>query len=90
MKKLNLIFLLFTAFTLVSCATSARREASAGQIGCPKDEVTISNENSGWGTASWTASCRGQKFYCSAVSDGQYGGATVNCKEELKSKKRRK
>ena len=31
------------------------------------DDIVISNERSGWGTASWVAQCHGRTFACSAV-----------------------
>lgn len=86
MRKFILMINSLLLLTLVGCATAARKEASAGQIGCPQEEVEITDENTGFSTASWVATCRGQRFYCSAVSGGQYGGATVACKEELKRK----
>ncbi len=70
---------------LNACATTAAmRSASAGQIGCPDDEVVVSNTKRDWGVGSWTATCRGHVFHCSAV--GGDGGTQVKCKEELKSR----
>lgn len=86
MKKIVTLFTYLAC--LGGCATAVRQEASAGQIGCPKSEVVISEETDSvfGGTASWVAICRSKRFYCSAVSGGQYGGVTVSCKEELKMK----
>jgi hypothetical protein len=88
MKKINLksVFLIVTFASLAGCATAAKKSASAGNIGCDEDDVTISDEKQPFmgGVASWKATCKGKVFFCSAVSGGQNGGATVNCKEALK------
>jgi hypothetical protein len=81
MKKLTAIgsmsLLMLAAF---GCATAARKEVSAGLIGCPQAEIIISDEHStGAGNASWAAECRGKRFYCSAGRQ-----MIASCKEELK------
>lgn len=75
------------AFILLSaCATTEHfKNLSAGYVGCPKDELTVSEPLTLGGTASWEATCRGRKFYCSAVANKS--GSAVACKEELKPSK---
>ncbi len=57
------------------------RAISAGQIGCPENQIKISQEKDSWGTSTWTAECRGRRFFCSAVSTGK-DSSQINCKEE--------
>ena len=69
---------------LVSGCTSAPlKGASVGQIGCPENEIEISDDSAHLGSRSWTATCRGHRFYCSAVGTGE-GATTTSCKEALK------
>ena len=61
----------------LGCATTGTyQNASAGFVGCPPDQIKISDTSSGFGASSWVAECKGKKYYCSAV--GQGGG--TNCK----------
>jgi hypothetical protein len=70
------------ALFLAACVTvftGEYRSMTAGVIGCPADEVTITDErNIVWGGQGmdWRAECRGHRFICS------YSGSTA-CKEEL-------
>lgn len=72
------------ALFLAACATvftGEYRSMTAGVIGCPADEVAISDEkNVVWGGQGmdWRAECRGHRFICS------HSGSTA-CKEELQS-----
>ena len=82
--RYGIIYLLML-FMLGCASTTTRKEISAGHIGCPKDEIKISDENVGWrSTSSWRASCRGHQFYCSSISGGHESVPRVSCKEELK------
>ena len=58
----------------------AWRNASAGQIGCPADEIEITDVRKGWGTRTWVATCRGRRHHCSAVSGGK--SVQVSCTPE--------
>jgi hypothetical protein len=69
------------AMTLAACAGQIQR-ASSGQIGCPSEEITISDKSRGWSSVTWTASCRGNTYYCSAVSTGK-DGEQISCKQEV-------
>ena len=81
----------------VACAPS-RESITAGQIGCPPDEVTIGNEASSGGlfqsSETWSAECRGRKFVCGKLTTGsisdtddplliQPTDSDVTCREEL-------
>jgi hypothetical protein len=51
-----------------ACGGTAR--ASSGQIGCPANEIEISDKSVSVGTTTWTATCRGRVFYCSSATTG--------------------
>lgn len=59
-------------------------DASSGQVGCPADEIAISNDKVGLGTRTWTATCRGETFYCSAAQTGEKSGQ-YQCSRALAS-----
>jgi hypothetical protein len=74
----------FTSGLLVALAAAGcggrigqLRSASAGQIGCRADEVVISDQQKGWGSRTWVATCDGEAYSCSAISTGESG--QVNC-----------
>ena len=53
-----------------SCAVNLAGPTS-GEIGCPPQEIVISNEQTfGSMTRTWTATCRGQEYFCSATRTG--------------------
>ncbi len=67
--------------TLLLSATACSANlaaASAGLVGCPAEQITISNDNPGWGTRTWTASCGGRDFQCSYVQTGTVQGQNVS------------
>lgn len=37
---------------------------AAGPIGCPAEEIVISEDNHNPGTRVYAATCKGRKFYC--------------------------
>lgn len=43
-------------------ADKVRQDASAGLIGCPPQEIVVSNHQK----LTWTAACRGKTFQCTA------------------------
>jgi hypothetical protein len=57
---------------------------TSGQIGCPEEDITITNDEPGFNERTWTAECNGRTYYCSAVGGG-HGGGTVSCKESTDS-----
>lgn len=68
---------------LTACATGNRnipQKLTSGAIGCPADEVTITNDqgNSLTSVHTWEASCRDEKFVCN------YHGTTgINCTKAI-------
>lgn len=82
MQRSILAALLF-GLAAASCAavtTAQYRGASAGPIGCPEEEIEVSDHrNVVWAgqSATWRATCRGRTFICSLA------GAVATCKEEM-------
>lgn len=55
---------------------------SSGQVGCAEDDITISNEESGWGAHTWIAECKGRRFFCTEAKTGNDSGQ-ITCKGAL-------
>lgn len=78
MNLRNLVTKIFLAGTLATTGCAAQLQSiSAGQVGCPPDEVQISEDKIGFGTRNWQAACRGRTYQCSTVS-GQ-NSMQANC-----------
>lgn len=73
------IVTIIAAAALTACAGLQR--ASSGQIGCPSDEIAITDKSRGWSSVTWTASCRGNTYYCAAVSTGK--DEQISCKQAV-------
>lgn len=75
------LFIALLALVATQACTSARvsKNLSAGAIGCPANEITITNETAYVSTHNWTAECDGKRYICSYVS-----GGTTNCKERAR------
>jgi hypothetical protein len=58
------------------------QNVTSGHIGCAPSDITISDESSGWTSASWVATCNGKRYFCSGAGGGRYGGPDISCKEE--------
>jgi hypothetical protein len=54
---------------------------TSGQIGCAEQDIVITNDNTGWATRTWTATCHGRTYFCSAHGGGQHSTPQVSCKE---------
>lgn len=72
--------LLVAVLSAVALAGCVNREAmTSGVIGCPVNEVHLKDVATQLTTGTWTATCRGKTFYCTAVTE-----ANVVCSPELK------
>ena len=89
MKKVTLVLLAF--FLLTACATTKEgriAQKTSGVIGCPPEEIKITNIQEHLGDVSYSAECRGKKFQC--LTWGSYDLYTYGdypppaCKEEIK------
>lgn len=73
-------FLLVLVAVLTSaCVTvGTYQRYSSGSVGCPPGEVAISDQSETFVGSTWTATCRGQRFYCSVPA----GGGSATCTAE--------
>jgi hypothetical protein len=94
----NGLLLLLPGMMLVGCVPS-RESLTAGQIGCPSNEVSTSGASAsgGWNQSAetWIAECRGRRFVCSEVTTSSWDldwlftdstssvDSDVSCREEL-------
>lgn len=56
------------AMAIVLSGCISREGRTSGIIGCPPDEIQVSNEQTQFQTITWQASCRGKSFYCTGDS----------------------
>jgi hypothetical protein len=64
------IFLLLVVGSLASLVGCANLPAiSSRAIGCPQEQIAISNESMGINHASWTATCRGWPYFCEGANN---------------------
>jgi hypothetical protein len=80
MRQIELVACL-SVLVVLGC-TNSLRGPSSGQIGCPPDQITISNDRVGWDRTTWKAECNGRAYYCTRVSSGNKGETQTNCTEE--------
>ena len=63
------------ALYLTGCdATQQLQAVSAGQTGCAPQEIRITDDDPGFGSRSWVAWCKGERFQCSGTRD------SISCK----------
>jgi len=75
MKKVTLV--LFAFLLLSACATTREEHfarTTSGVIGCPPEEIKITNIQKDYSYTYYSAECRGKKFRCSQW--GMYGDST--------------
>jgi hypothetical protein len=79
--KIAKVLVMVATAPLISCGAGLA-QMSSGQVGCPPDDITISDKSPGFGTSSWTATCNGRVYFCSAVSGSAPwgGGIQVSCR----------
>jgi hypothetical protein len=55
--------------SLTGCfGAEALQQVSSGYVGCPTDEVEISNDQPGFNQRSWDATCHGHLYHCAGVA----------------------
>jgi hypothetical protein len=76
---------ILAAASFASCVplNTKLQRASAGEIGCPPEEIAIADFQRGGGTGTWTAACRGRTYVCSAVDGGE--AVQISCTEDAPS-----
>lgn len=50
---------------------------SSGSIGCPPEQITVSDEEMSGNSTTWRATCQGRTYDCTQV-----GTAAVTCTQE--------
>ncbi len=60
-----------------------RSFTSSGKIGCPAEEIVITDDHPRWGARTWTATCRDQRYLCSATATGN-NTEQISCAPELR------
>lgn len=72
--------LLVVALSLTACASRLKglQSATAGQVGCPPNDILITERESSFGTSAWTAQCHGRSFECSSINSMS---PQVSCRE---------
>jgi hypothetical protein len=79
MRSTILLFAILSSTTATACVTTLTYQRySSGSVGCPPAEVEISDQQESMTSSSWTATCRGQRFYCSVPA----GGGSATCTKE--------
>ena len=63
MIRKSLIVFLFATAMLSACGFNYQM-ASAGKIGCPPEEIIITNDREIHGGWYWEATCNGKKYIC--------------------------
>lgn len=64
-----LVTKILLAGTMATTGCAAQLQSiSSGQVGCPPDEIQISEDKIGFNTRNWQAACRGRTYQCSTVS----------------------
>ena len=59
---------LFILLFIFGCAsTSLLQSISSGHVGCPREEIIITEKKSSLCCHSWVATCEKKKFFCSSV-----------------------
>ncbi|MDH5676397.1 MAG: hypothetical protein OEZ06_30035 [Myxococcales bacterium] len=89
-RRRGLFAALAAGLALCGCVNLA--ELSAGSVGCPEDEIEVSDDKSGFTVRTWTASCRSKRYFCSnrATASPVVGGgggtlmaSSVQCTPEV-------
>jgi hypothetical protein len=77
MRRVVTALVLGGVLAVLSSCVPTRESLVAGRIGCPPNEITISDEASdiGWAesTETWVAECRGRRFICTKASHAANG-----------------
>lgn len=74
--------LILVLCVLLTGCTSAKisRSLASGTVGCPVDEITITNETVSSGVHNFTATCRGVDHFCTYMYPNP-----ISCKSETKA-----
>lgn len=79
MRSVSLELGLCAALGVLGLGCTTLADVSSGQVGCPPEEITITDERQSWGAKTWTAQCRGQTYQCSGHGGGEASTPQVSC-----------
>jgi hypothetical protein len=76
----TVVIMLVTLLGASACAVSddQLKVVSAGHIGCPPEQLAISNRRATGTTLLWDATCNGKAYLCSQVINGK-SSAEYSC-----------
>lgn len=77
----SMIWMAATGLLLAACAPTSQLQLSSGRIGCAASEIVIGDVASTRHAEAWSATCRGQTFFCSATDDFR----EVICRPQVKA-----
>ena len=72
------ITLLATYIVLLTACAIPTKDLTAGQIGCPAQEIKVVSQSGDFRASSWVAVCRGKTFSCSYTPSSK-----ATCTEEI-------
>lgn len=71
------LLLLVASLSVSGCVTL--EAMSSGEVGCPPEQITVTDQQSSLGGRTWTAQCEGRTYYCS-LHGGE--GSQTSCTPE--------
>lgn len=78
LMALSVVFLSGCAFPTASRFMGE----SAGKIGCPSEEIEVTDLKADGGVLTWSATCRGKSYICSESPTGKHS-SDISCAPEL-------
>ncbi len=75
--KVKLIIVLSLTVMFSGC-TINKEKLTSGLIGCPEENIEVTESSGGFMANTWTAKCNEKTFYCTERS-----GSRVDCKQSI-------
>ncbi len=83
-QQLTIGALLIGSSACAGMIAEQARSATSGYIGCPREEIVITDAQMHMGGTTWMASCRGARMTCSRESTGKDGlDGITHCAPEM-------
>ena len=92
MQKIIVVVAVAAAVACGRCSAAAYQahfaRETAGNVGCRERDIAVSDiEQNGWsGRSTWTAECRGHRYFCTQGGDGALQDTSphgTHCTEEV-------
>ena len=81
MFRFAVVAAMLVALASAACATTNLAAVSSGKVGCSPSQIQIANDEGGWNGRTWTATCNGRRYFCSATRDGRES-SDISCTPE--------